>query len=252
VAIKAKIEIRGIYRTLCQGLEDGMNPATYEWWWGNPGRGELSAFPRAWREYRALEVSYQQALGERASLLASYVLSRNEGNYPGLFNSDFNYQVPNGNGSFDLLEETVNADGLLPNNRTHVFKLSGSYRPGLGLTLGAFGIWESGTPLSEFGSGSWTPIFLAPRGTAGHTPSLWDLNLRVGYEPRVVSTDRMHPKVTVDFLHIGSQRTPVTYDQQHYFSGDSPANQSNPNPRYLQPTQFQPPMSVRVGVEIVF
>ena len=253
VAKGTKVGLRGIYRVLRQGLEDGMNPVTEEWWWGNPGRGELSDFPRARRDYRAIEITCEQRSSERLSFLASYVLSRTWGNYPGLFNSDFNFPVPNGNGSFDMLEETVNSGGVLPNDRTHVLKLSGSYRPGWGLTIGAVGVWESGTPLSEYGSGPWnTPIFLLPRGTSGRTPALWDLGLRVGYEPPLGASGRVHPKLTADFLHIGSQRTPVTYEQLRYRQGDSRTSQRDPNPRYGLPTQFQPPASVRVGFEVQF
>ena len=47
-----------------------------------------------------------------------------------------------------------NSLGLLPNDRTHAFKFYGSYPFSFGLTIGVSGYWTSGTPVSEFGSGS--------------------------------------------------------------------------------------------------
>ena len=62
----------------------------------------------------------------------------------------------------------------------------------------------------------------------------------------------MRPQVTLDWLHIGSERQPVTYDQLRYLSGTDWEDQSDPNPFYGSPTQYQPPASVRVGVEARF
>jgi hypothetical protein len=254
VGSRAKIGLRGLYRTLRQALEDGTEPATLEWQFGNPGRGLLKAYPRAMRNYSALELSYART-EERMSVLASYVLSRTYGNYSGVFDSDVASAVPNCNPSFDVLELLDRGEGLLPNDRTHVLKLSGRYDLGRGATVGAVALWESGTPLNDFGASrfGWPVVsFLRQRGTAGRTPTIWDLNLRVGYEPRFAAAWRWRPRLTVDVFHVASRRQAVNYDQVHYFAVDAEGNQTTPNPTYGLPTRYQPPMAVRLGVEVSF
>jgi len=251
----AKLGARGVYRTLRQGVEDCCRDDGCIL--GNPGSGLLTAFPHMRRDYSALELSYQQTMGEHLFFLASYVLSKTYGNYEGLFDSEYGNMWVNATGLFDVPERADN-NGLLPNDRTHVFKLSGSYRLAGGLTFGAFGFLESGTPLNEWGRNpnpirpDWEMILLQPRGEAGRTPSIWDLSLRVTYQPAFAATGRWRPKLTVDFLHIASQRRPLIYDQMHYFGIDAEGNQTNPNPHYGQPTSWQPPMSVRLGAEVQF
>jgi hypothetical protein len=209
-------------------------------------------FPRAERRYGGLGLSLTHVPSARLSISGSYVLSRVYGNYPGLFNSDFNLPFPNSNGSFDVISIMPNSTGLLPNDRTHVAKLTGRYEVGSGFTLGMVGAWASGTPLSEFGYGSWLPVFLTQRGTLGRTPAIWDLSARVGYELRFTSAGRTRPSITLDLLHIGNPRKPVTYDTQHYFGVDAQGNPTDPNPHYLQPTQYQPGFAVRMGAEVAF
>jgi hypothetical protein len=250
----AKLALGGVHRSLRQGLEDGQDPVTGEWQFGNPGREKLGAFPRVRRTYDALQATFQRT-GKGVAVLASYVLSRARGNYPGLFNSDFDWALPNANGSFDVVETLVNGDGLLPNDRTHVVKLAGHYASPTGLTVGAVGLWETGTPLSEIGGAVAGPpywTFLYQRGTAGRTPSLWDVNLRLAYAPSFAARDRWRPRLIVDALHLASQRRPVAFDQVHYFNVDAGGNQIDPNPTYGLATRFQPPMALRLGLEVSF
>jgi len=252
---RAKVGLRGIYRTLLWGIEDGFDDVLGGGGFGNPGRGIMSMFPRMKRDYTALEVTYQQEVLDRLSMLASYVLSRTYGNYEGLYDSQWNNPFVNATGLFDAPQSVTNATGLLPQDRTHVFKLSGSYRVGPGLTLGAVGIWESGTPYSEWGVdpiSGWRLIYLSKRGTAGRTPSIWDLNLRVGYQPRLAVFGGVQPRITIDFLHVASQRRPVAFEELHYFDVSESGEQIHPNPLYGQPIGWQPPMAVRVGVEVQF
>jgi len=256
VGENAKLGVRGVYRTLRQGIEDCCTPTGCIF--GNPGSGSLSAWPHMKRNYSALELSYQQVMGERLSFLVSYVLSRTYGNYEGLFDSEYGNMWVNATGLFDTPEQLINGEGLLPNDRTHVFKLSGSYRIAEGLTLGAFSFLESGTPLNEWGhdyypgAPPWGIILLRQRGSAGRTPTIWDLNLRVTYQPPFAAAGRWRPKMVADFLHLASQRRPVGYDQTHYFGVDAEGNQSDPNPHYGQPNNWQPPMAVRLGAEVQF
>jgi hypothetical protein len=256
VGTNAKVGVRGIYRILGQGLEDAdvdPDPDHDVWVFDNPGSRQLSAYQHVKRDYTALELTYEQTVPNRLQWRASYVLSRTYGNYGGLYNADFGYLNPNASGDFDQAI-IGNGTGLLPNDRTHVFKLSGSYRAGAGVTLGAVAIWESGTPLNEFGASQTLnyAVFLVPRGSAGRTPSIWDMNLRVAYALPQLAKSWVRPTLTLDIFHLFSARTTVNYNQQHYFTADAAGNQSDPNPRYHRASEWQPPMAVRVGAEVQF
>ena len=106
----------------------------------------MSFLPRAKREYAALEFTVGRSAARHLNFLFSYVLSRTHGNYAGLFSSDQGFAQPGNYFSLVLEEQGVNSTGLLPNDRTHVFKLSGSYAFDFGLTAGTFLTVASGTP----------------------------------------------------------------------------------------------------------
>jgi hypothetical protein len=247
--------VRGVYRALGQAVEDAIDPVTSTYVFGNPGRGLLSAFPAAERDYRALEITIAKVGGRRLNLMASYVLSRAHGNYTGLFGSDFNQTYPNYLSTFDFLETTENALGLMPNDRRHAFKLSGSYGVGFGVTTGMSFSWLSGTPLSEWGGSSvgyGVTKLISTRGTAGRSPAIWDLNLRLAYTPPGMARGSVRPRFLCDVFHLGNPRKPVDFDQVHYLALDEDGNQSQPNPTYGLPTRYQPPVAVRGGVELSF
>jgi len=211
------------------------------------------------REYAALELILHKVGRGPFNFFTSYVLSRNEGNYPGLFNADRDQRRPNADLYFNKLEAIRSYlpefEGLLPNDRTHVFKFSSWYNFDFGLSAGAFLIWQSGTPLNEFGGlypvEPWQ-ILLVPRGSAGRTPSIFDLNLRFTYDVSAFIPGLKSTRIVLDVFHVGSNRTPVNYEQVHYFNQDFAGNQINPNPNYGLPSRYHPPMSVRLGFEIGF
>jgi hypothetical protein len=251
---RLKVGVGGIYRTLGEVIDDGLDPVTGARVVGNPGRGALAFLPHMRRQYYALELTLSWHRGDALDLSASYTLSRNSGNYTGLYDHEVSYGVPNGKTDPDLVEQVPNSSGLLPNDRPHVFKFFGSHRFDFGLTVGTFLVWESGTPLSELGA-TFLPAhfaFLSPRGTIGRIPPIRDLNLRLAYEfPRGFGAS-VRPRVILDLLHVASGRRAVTVDQIHYSALDAQGNQTAPNPNYLKPTRYQPPMSVRLGTEVEF
>jgi hypothetical protein len=249
-----KVTARGTYRKLNDVLTTALIPGTFTFIGGNPGRGDLSFLDEVERKYWSLELTFMGSGGPRFDYLASYVLSRNEGNFPGLYDSDNRLVNTNNSIMFRMEEQMPNNNGLLPNDRTHAFKLSGSYRLDNGLSFGASAHYMSGTPLNEFGSGpgllDFQRIFLMKRGSAGRTPSIWDLNLRLQYAMR--ASKRMRPTIVLDALHVGSQREVISIDQVHFMTQDAEGNQINPNPNYLQPIGHQPPTMVRLGMKLNF
>ncbi|MGB8316942.1 MAG: hypothetical protein WCE54_02375, partial [Ignavibacteriaceae bacterium] len=90
--------------------------------------------------------------------------------------------------------------------------------------------------------------FLQTRGTVGRTPSIWDLNFRFMYDFSKLVQVGSSARLILDVLHFASQRKALDYDQYHYY--DYEQNYANPN--YMVPVQFQPPMSVRLGMEVDF
>lgn len=253
-----KVGIRGIYRYLGQGIEDGVvseeDQIKYQsvQVYGNPGSGALSRLPKMKREYKALELTLQHFSPSGFNFILSYVLSSNRGNYDGFAET---YDVagsadtfPNNTNQFGLPERMINSEGLLPNDRTHVFKFSGSYVFDFGLTAGMIFQWMSGTPLNELGVDATygASTFLVPRGTAGRTPSIWDLNFRFQYDFSGLMQIGKSTKLILDVLHFASQRKEIDYDQYHYYDYD----QQYVNPNYMMPVQFQPPMSFRLGLEV--
>lgn len=245
--------VRGIYRTLREVIDDGLDPSG-NFVVGNPGRGALSYLGSPKRDYTALEITVEKLGGEPFNFLASYVLSRNYGNYTGVYSTELQV-AGNGGPQYDIPELIPNNTGLLPNDRTHVFKFFGSYRFSSKLTVGAFAAWQSGTPLSELGGTSLGlpySSFLRARGSAGRTPAIWDLNLRLSYDLGDLLGTTLSPRVLLDVFHVGNPREAVTLDQVHYGALDANGNQTALNPNYGKAKLYQPPMSVRLGMQVDF
>ena len=214
---RVKAGVRGLYRVLRQVYSSGFDWSV-GFVGGNPGEPPLDFLPKPKREYLALELSAEGALSEKSSFGVFYVLSRNKGNYTGLFDQDGQFAQPGNNFGLQLAEQAPNSLGLMPNDRTHVFKLFGSYDFDFGVKAGAFFTWQTGTPLNEFGGSSLgfgRPIFLVERGSAGRTPNLWDLNWRFTYVFHAAFASGLEPRLVLDLRHLGSPRTLVNADQWH-------------------------------------
>lgn len=244
-----KLTLRAVARDLRSSFQWGFDST--RWYLGTPGKGDFSILPKPVRQYRALELGAEGRWRE-LTYRASYVLSRNRGNYPGLYNSDQGAANPGGIWTFMTPDQAVNSTGLLPNDRTHRFKSSGSLRTGFGLTTGVFITAESGAPMNAFVVGLppyGLPVFLEPRGSAGRTPWLWDANLRFAQELRW--TGRARSRVLLDVLHVGNPQRPARLIEEKY---QAQIGDAEPvlNPRYGQPLSYQPPMVARLGLEVEF
>jgi len=252
---RGRFTVRGIYRELGNAIEDAWSESEATKVWGNPGRGRISEYPNPSRNYSALEFTYQLSGAERFNVLTTYVLSRNRGNMTGLSAIEYGGGAPNLSRQWDVLESTIDGHGLLPNDRTHVLKLAGSWRAGYGLTVGGNVSWIRGTPLNELGAAAVDPTyhtFIVPRGTAGRLPDIWDLSLRLSYDFGYWSGHDRGARILVDLLHIGSQQEVTNTDQKHYLLQDDDSNQNAPNPTYSMQTNYQPPFAVRLGAQLYF
>lgn len=247
-----KLGVLLVRRILREAYGFGLRQEDTSFRLGNYGKGELSFLPDAKRNYTALEITLGMRSARNLDFLVSYIYSRTTGNYTGQYVSDLGLAIPGAHLPLQVPEQGINSTGRLPNDRPHSFKTFGSYRFGFGLTAGAFFTWQSGTPLNEFGA-TWLvprPSFLVPRGSAGRTPSIWDLNLRFTYDPRMGLLGPVNGRLIVDLLHVGGQREVVHTDQFHYRALDADGNQTAENPNYGAALLHQPPMMVRLGFEL--
>ena len=246
-----RISVQGLYRTLQEAIDDAYLVSERRYQYGNPGKGILSDWPEPQRDYTALIISVERRLDEQFNFLASYVLSRDYGNYEGLFDAFNHSPNPNANASFDDLNTSKeNATGLVPNDRTHTFKFSGYYSFAFGLVTGISFVAQSGTPLSAYAGTRTGTKFLSPRGSEGRNPAIWDLNARVMYDLDILTS--LQTRLILDVFHIASQLKPVDKVQLQYFRVDENGNPIIPNPAYGQAYSYQPSMSVRLGLEINF
>ena len=252
IGASSRLTVRGMYRHLRSTYQWGVDPSrTPPWVLGTPGTGSFDFLPTPKREYTALEVA---TVGAWRGLRyrASYVLSRTWGNYPGMYSSDQSLANPGMNTAQMFPTQAANSSGLLPNDRTHVVKLSGAYAFRSGFELGVFMTAESGSPINEFAADPYAgvrrPDFVVPRGSAGRTAGLWNLDLRLAYELPLGGGPRA--RVVLDALHVGNPRGVTRVDEVHYTTLDANGNPASPNPQYKQPVAYQAPMAARVGLEV--
>jgi hypothetical protein len=234
--------------------------SSYQWGFGpdglvigTPGEGDFDFLPRPKRTYRALELA---ATGQwrRIDYRSSYVWSRSQGNFTGYYQSDFSYANPGGNAGFIAPHHANNSMGLLPNDHPHVFKLAASRTVVSPLTIGTVFSWHSGSPVNEFapgpgGSGDILRAFVVPRGSAGRSPSLWDLNLRFALHSGHDASNRR--RLLLDILHVGNPQR-ATRLEEHRYLANSGGVYSEENAEYRKPLAFQAPMQARLGAEFGF
>jgi len=195
--------VRGIYRALGRIIEDistdgaasyiVTNPGNWTNVWvpdpdgrvdgnGNPYRWR---FPKPVRIYKALELTVNKRFSNRWMMQGSYVLSRLQGNYEGLFSNDNGQLDPNITSKYDLPQLLKNAYGLLPNDRTNVLHLFGGYFfESIPLELSGNFTLMSGRPISALGADNDYGVnegFVYRRGTAGRMPTTWALDLGAQY-----------------------------------------------------------------------
>jgi outer membrane receptor protein involved in Fe transport len=122
-------------------------------------------YPKAVRKYNAVEFTFDRKWDGNWSLGGSYTWSRSEGNSEGFVQSDFEQDDSGITQDFDQPGFTQGAFGLLPNHRTHRFKLFGSVAMSEDFTLGTNISVESPRPLSCFGFNP-NPNYFDPNGAA--------------------------------------------------------------------------------------
>jgi hypothetical protein len=314
------VGVNYVYTNLLRTIEDIGSVVNGDevYIYANPGEGlaqtmltytntEEFPTPKAKRTYHAVELTVNRRFADNWFLGGSYVWSRLYGNYPGIVNTD-EIIVPgrawttsqqqggtstrpgtNVSRAWDadaLLWDShgnVGVDGLLPVDRTHTFKLYGSYHFDFGTTLGFNFYGASGTPLSrQVGDQFSIPLLVDGRGSLGRTDFLTQTDIYVSHDIPLGGDKRLRLELNV--LNVFNQRTErVVYSQVNRWRVNSSAMNTLPidlaqgydynallnqtpdasrppdvnrsgyeDPRYGQPQYWNPGLQARLAVRFIF
>jgi outer membrane receptor protein involved in Fe transport len=298
------VSFRYIHKQLDRGIEDtgAIDENDDEpYIIGNPGESRTQTFnivdnhdvyagstgkytlPKPKRQYDAAEFAFDKRFSASWSFHASYTLSRDYGNYPGLSESDENGRTsPNIGRLFDYPIEQFDGHGqplygVLPTDRTHVVKGQFIYQLPFGTTLGVNQFLGSGIPISRSVSvipGHSYLLYYNGRNSEGRTPVYSQTDLYVQHEFKIPGGKRF--QVNANILNLFDQRTildrsngirragaALTLDETAFYAGQVniqsvldksafPNGALRVDPRFLQNSSFQFPLQARFGVKFLF
>ena len=286
LSARAAVSVRFVHKQLDKAVEDigsidAEGNATYVI--GNPGYLRATQaiagvpYPKAVRDYDALEIVGRKLLDRNWALTASYVWSRLYGNYSGLSESDENGRTePNIGLTFDAALALFDGDGRplygrLATDRPHQAKAQFVYTAPFGVNVGVFQSVASGVPVSRFAvlSPGITPVFYAGRGSDGRTAALSQTDLNVQWVLALRGRQRL--TLGLNVLNLFNQNqgvsrysiendqgVQVVIDEADYYAGRADVGgafdrqQLPRDPRFLQYEFFQAPIKARVGVRFSF
>jgi hypothetical protein len=183
----------------------------------------FGAIPAAERTFKGYELSLTKQLTDKFWFTFSYLHSRTSGNYRGRYFAESEERDPNQTEAFDVPALAVNTNGRLPQDRPEQLKLYGSYRVTPSLTLSGTVRSLSGTPIDATTDplGGSTPflgaIYLLPRGSAGRTPQLTNLDLGLAYDVR--DSKRIKLTFMVDVFNVLNEQKALRVDSQFLAAG---------------------------------
>ncbi|MBU2978527.1 TonB-dependent receptor [Alteromonas sp. C1M14] len=216
---------------------------------------EELGFDEATRKYLALEYNFAKTWDGVWSLQGSYVWSHSWGNAEGYVKSDNGQDDAGLTQDFDLPELMDGAYGNLPNDRRHTVKLFGSYAINEQWLLGINYLLQSGRPINGYGVGhpDGTPAYgdtfyldgtnFVPRGSFGRTDWVSKVDLSLEYTPEWDVADL---SFRADIFNLFDQSS-VT---QVYETAEQSVGVEDR--KFLLPTGFQTPRSVRLSASIRF
>ncbi|MGB9180081.1 MAG: TonB-dependent receptor, partial [Pyrinomonadaceae bacterium] len=232
---------RFLHRNLDEAIEDAGVPtaAGEAYVIGNPGKGLAASVykqlgynkaPRPIRKYNALQLETDTRFVKNLSLNLNYTLSRLRGNYSGLAGPDEltaaggSRNDPNVLRDFDepwvgFTGTGQEAIGLLPLDRTHVFKASGTYsyewmRSKTNTTdFSFFTTAQSGTPLTTFINVFGIPIPETQRGDLGRTPAFTQTDLNLTHRIRFGNDGRFAIAFDFNVINVFNENHVLAVNQ---------------------------------------
>ena len=263
VAPDLTLGARAIYRSLGRVIEDisvdgattyiVTNPDAWTNIWvpdalGRPGY--RYRFPKPVRTYRALEITMDKRFSNHWLMQGSYVLSRLDGNYEGLYSNDNGQLDPNITSKYDIPSLLQNGYGLLPNDRTHVLHLFGGYFfDNMPLELSASFTLQSGTPISALGADDAYGLnegFAKVRGTAGRTPTIWALDLGAEYKFKIW---RSNLGLRADIFNVTNEQRTTAVNQTYNTINTDPTQNY---PYFKMETAHQQARRIRLALRWTF
>jgi hypothetical protein len=285
------IGARYIHKQLDRAIEDiGFPDADGEvsYTIGNPGFGRASAFypvsgsslvayPKARRNYDAVEAVLDRRLSRNWSARVSYTWSRLWGNYSGLSQSDEDGRVsPNVGFNFDYPlmpfdERGLPVYGPLATDRPHQFKANATVHFAFGTSVGLQTFAATGVPrtrIAQFVPGEDVEVMYRGRNSDGRLPWLRQLDLYVRHE--IHAGPRWRVSVSANIINLFNGSTATTYyprelfqgqaieiDETQFFRGiDTQQLISDQalvrDARLMMDSGYQAPRSLRLGVKVGF
>ncbi len=272
VVPEVAVGIKGIYRDYGEVIEDFLCADDGTYCIGNPGQGIMREVftldyartlpaPEPQRIFRGVEVNVNKRYSHHWQGMASYLYSKLEGNFDGLYAPFTNVGAdPNISAAYDYYDFFTNGSDLtritnkgpLSNDRRHQVKLSGTYTTPWKLELGAAAYWRSGTPVTRYGYSDIYgryEFFLTRRGAEGRTPDNYDADVHLGYP---LAVGRVTINLLADVFNLLDAQRPVLVDERWGFQEADNASPTPTNPDYLKPVLRTPPRTVRLGARLSF
>jgi hypothetical protein len=216
-------------------------------------------YPKAERQYGALEFTYKRPFDGVWALNASYTWAHSWGNNEGYVRSDNGQDDAGITTNFDQPGLTDFAYGNLPNDRRHTIKVFGTYQMDNGLRLGTNVMWNSGRPLNCFGlhprdefaqQYGGESFFCggkgAKRGSLGTTPDILRVDLNVSYATQLGDFDVLFG---LDVFNL--------FDSQNAVELNELKEEGNSYPGAVQPnygfiSSYQQPRTIRLSARFAF
>ena len=254
--------IKFIYRDLQKVIEDSAVDVdgSIDYFIVNPGFGTATEYDKPKREYKAIELSLEKKFSDHYQFSFSYVWSKLEGNYDGLYLFGYDQLDPNLTALYDFPEFNINSDGYLFQDRRHRFKLYGAYAFDFGLVVGSILNVRSGRPISALGYDVYHGygdgmVNTSPKGSEGRTPWTWTWDLHFEYNLKI--TESIIPTIILDVFNVtnNNETTQVVdekYTEEFSSYDEDTMTWSDPNPYWKEPSQYQKPRVIRLGFRLTF
>jgi hypothetical protein len=266
------VGVKGIYRDYGEVIEDFLCADDGTYCIGNPGRGIMKRVftldysqtfpaPIPKRIFKGIQLDVTKRLSKNWQGLASYIYSKLDGNFDGLYSPFTNVGAdPNITAAYDYYDFFTNGSDLtrltnkgpLSNDRRHQFKVSGVYFTPWKLSLGLSAYYRSGTPITRYGYSDIYgryEFFLTRRGAEGRTPDTYEADLHLGYPLQVGPAEI---NFLVDVFNILNAQRAVLVDQRWGFQEADNASPTPVNPGYKKAVLRTPPTSFRLGLRVSF
>ncbi len=235
----------------------------------NTPDGKPDGFPKAVRNYKALELELNRRFSNGWQGFANWRIASLKGNFEGHLRNDNGQTDPAISSLFDFTTGDLNllgdqfAVGPLNTDRLHIINVFGSYSFGKdrgwhtlnGLNLGLNAHFETGLPINKLDP---HPVYLntgeipvGGRGSQGRTPTYARFDLHTDYSWAV--TEKTKLKFIADFFNIFNSQKVRRPDENNAL--DFVAGQNPPNPDFLKPrplSGYYLPFNLRLGIRFEF